>query len=89
MTLEILLTLLGLCVVGMVFTLLMMFRNDWVYRERCKLIERASKESRRRIDHGDLDFMRAWDEYENEYLSYDEMLHRFWIWNVEKLRRRK
>ncbi len=29
-----------------------------------------------------------WQEYERgDYLGYDQMLHRFWIWDIEKLRK--
>lgn len=23
----------------------------------------------------------------NQYLSYDQMMYRFWVWNIEKLRK--
>ena len=54
------------------FALFLMFRNNWVYEKRIDIILKSPVAKHRDII--------------KQYKSYNEMLFRFWIWNIEKLR---
>lgn len=79
--------LLALCLVGMFFCLFMLMRNEWVGRQRQHIIQLASAESKRRIPSRGGDFLKPFEEYETLYMTYDEMMHRFWIWDLRRLTR--
>lgn len=79
-------TTLVLICATLVFCVFMMVRNQWVYRQRQRLINEFYDERRAQLKKG------LWpssnEEWDDHYLSYDEMLYRFWIWDVSKLRRK-
>jgi hypothetical protein len=66
-----------LCVLGIAWAQFMLYRNRWVYRERTRLISEY---------YLSRDYEPAW-RWDANYLSYDEMMRRWWIWDVEKLRK--
>lgn len=69
----------------MAFLVTAMIRNNWVHRQRMGLINAfyhppgGTDEWWERTKGG-----ANWDD---DYLSYDGMLWRFWVWDVEKLRK--
>ena len=61
----------SICFLGALFSLLMLFRNNWVYNKRTEILNRQTNLS----------------DLNNEYdrlPSYDQMMWRFWIWDIEK-----
>lgn len=57
------------------YSFLMLIRNDWVFRERIRLMDERFKRN---------STYRPLDE---DYLTYDQMMRRFWIWDVERMRK--
>lgn len=73
------------------FCLLMLVRNRWVYRQLTRLNSEHSDELRRLIarrvfDHPLLTHMEE-NWIDHRYLTYEQMMWRFWVWDVEKLRK--
>ena len=83
------------------FSLFLVFRNEWVFRQREKLnsywFDQSMKEldkARVLADSGNHDEWllamqraKAWLYYLDEYDSYDTMMKKFWIWDIEKFRK--
>ena len=67
-----------LCIAGVGFCFFMLFRNNWVYKHRTKLLEYEDTD----------DLGRILERY-NEYESYDTMYWKFWKWDIETFRRKK
>jgi hypothetical protein len=62
-------------------------RNEWVFRQRAKLIDAHFSEVFSRLDRGDHGPFPEWDE---NLPSYDRMMYRyFWIWDINKMRGRR
>ena len=53
------------------FCIYILFRNIWVYTKRLEINKKCYKE-------GD------WTEY-NKLLSYDNMMKKWWCWDITKL----
>jgi len=56
-----------LCLITVVFCFFMLFRNDWVFKQRQRL-----------LDENFFEYSKYW--------SYEKMLQKFYIWDVEKMR---
>lgn len=72
-----------LCVIGVAFASFMLVRNAWLWRERLKLIERfyAIPTDRR------WELTAKGEGWDSDYLTRDQMMWRFWVWDIEKLRK--
>ena len=55
-------------------------RNNWVYNQRITQTDRCVP--------GGPNYWEQQDLYVNSMVSYGEMLLRFWVWDIEKLRRK-
>ena len=55
-------------------------RSNWVYNQRIAQIDRC-------VPSGP-SYWAQQDKYVNSMLSYSGMMLRFWIWDIEKLRRK-
>ena len=76
--LDILLDLVIICLFfGIVVCIFMIIRNEWVYRQRTKLLNRK-----------DISCEEALVEYK-KYDDYDSMFQQFWCWDVEKMKNGK
>lgn len=74
-----------LFVAALGFTSLKLRRNEWVYQERTRLIREFHDKRVEDIYNGIVpDWRLEWDD---DYLSYDEMMKKFWVWDIEKLRK--
>ncbi len=62
------------CVVGMVFSLFMVYRNQWVYRQYVEAL------------HCSNDVSECLREHDRLPKDYDTMMWRWWIWDVEKFK---
>ena len=84
----------GAAVCGISMLMLMTRRNNWVLRKRLDLNKRyhhevkrlfqpgrSPEEQQRLADH--LEARVWWDAY---YMTYEQMLRRFWIFDLEKMR---
>lgn len=60
--------ILVICALLFFVPILMLVRNEWVYKSRDKLISER------------------FDEYD-DYLDYDAMMRKFWVWDIEKLKK--
>ncbi len=61
------------CIIALISCWYLLVRNNWVYTHRTKILNMG--------DMGDM------TEYDN-LLSYKEMMNKFWVWDIEKLKRR-
>jgi len=59
------------------FGALMFIRNEWVYKQRTAELNKCIP--------GDPTWQEFYDKY-NALPSYDKMLFRFWIWDIERFR---
>ncbi len=57
---------------------LLLFRNEWVLRQRIAMLNKCIPGS------GFYDEQRA--KYYDNLLTYNQMLLRFWVWDIERLR---
>jgi hypothetical protein len=62
----------------------MLYRNHWVYTIRRKLNEDWYDEKMKEIHNGIIP-NRDW--YTDYYLSYHQMMLKFWCWNVEEMKK--
>lgn len=60
---------------GMIFTLFMLKRNDWVLAKRLGV-----------LNDPNLSIYKKLEQYER-LISYDQMLWRFWVWDIRKFMR--
>lgn len=82
--------LMYLMTVILVLCAFMLIRNEWVYSERMKLIGTTSEKCKilYTANPSAFDSTKCWDdEYRKKYLSYNEMMFRIHIWDIEKLKK--
>ena len=85
------------CSVVALFWLYMIFRNEWVYHQRDKIISEAAEYVRSFKTPSTITKYKdikawvseRWDEYENNYYSYGKMMCYFWCWDIEKMKEQK
>lgn len=65
-----------ICVSLIIVAVFFLKRNDWVYIQSIILVNKLADQ--RKLSDEELD----------KYLSYNQMLFRFWIWDIEKLKRK-
>lgn len=75
----------------LVFTsLLILIRNRWVFDNRQKIMRHEHEVMMQKIQNGEhravKEFLDRGDFLAN-YLSYNQMMFRFWVWDIEKLRK--
>lgn len=62
----------------MIACIFMLIRNEWVYKQKVKIVDRYFRQHHRA---GGL------EQALNSYLSYNEMMFKLWVWDVEKLKK--
>lgn len=68
------------------FILMMIYRNQWVYDHRMNILETNFIEKMKLIN--DRNYTETPKSPSlSEYIEYNEMLLRFWVWDIEKLRK--
>lgn len=79
-----------LCSCVMAASFIALCRNEWVYRQRSRLNDRSYQRRVALLKLGisldRIDQIEPW--YTEVYLSYGEMMARFWCWDIEKLQRK-
>ncbi len=63
--------LLGICLFGLAFSIFMLYRSEWVYKTRTRILKESKFDGGKFIPY--------------EYLpSYNKMHNMFWVWDVNK-----
>lgn len=63
--------LLGSCGFAVMFSACFLIRNEWVFRNRMRILDESDWVHGRHVPYCYLP-------------SYDEMMRRFWIWNADR-----
>lgn len=77
--------ILGIIAIVLVYSIFMLIRNEWVSTKRTNLIDEFFDKKIQMIRRGEIpSYDNNWND---DYLSYDEMMRKFWVWDIEKLRK--
>jgi hypothetical protein len=74
--------ILYICFVGLIFSIVMLIRNEIVYKYTIEALEITSNRAKKLIDEGCPDFMSPYKKLE-EYGSYNQMLFDISAWKFE------
>lgn len=66
----------GALLVSIGFLFFFLYRNDWVYKKRMAILNAPNKTTREQLDDYD------------SLVDYDTMFWKFWIWDIEKFRKK-
>ena len=72
---------LALCGLGLLCCAFMFFRNQWVYREKQRLLKIAAAAAQADIRLGP---PFRWQRFYDALPDYDDMMRRWWIWDARK-----